>query len=646
MLRTTSFVLLLLWQILGGLASFSRVNLETVNLSIARQTLTAQVRVLDQNQKALAQITDGDRIHLQVLLSQKISEKVEVNFRLEGLDAQVGNCTVAAGQDGCLTQPLDAFGWYWNPGGTAQPARSVLAVAGGVTLGQSDRVSVRPRPVVMVHGFISSWQAWQTYLGPDGYLASVGIAGFAVGDGQAAGVLNTGSITDPAGRTNTIAENAAVLKQYVSRVKELTGAQKVDLLVHSMGGLISRYYIDRLMAERDVAQLIMLGTPQNGTECAYLPASLGFYLPASLEIRPSYIQGLYNQQILHRHGVQFYALAGIPIIEAFKSPCTTVPSDIAVSLESANGLPLTLREIALLHTDLNASKQAFQEFILPLLQKIPPDFTPEADPPGLSTSGAVQQFTKVYHGHLDAGSSQEFTIPIEAGVTVASFALYDTSRSLEVSVVGASGKEIELSVEKNGLVVIDDPSSLVYLGYGFANPKAGLWKVTLHTTEKTPPQGADFALSARFEGGARLTAQANPTLPRPGETVQISLQLDLAGQELPLQQAVAQIRGSDGALETLELSIQGGKAQGSWRPTRSGLYGIDLEVLAAAPQDALPAGARIERAAFLTAEVQPQEDRRRSLLNLALVLAGVVLGVWAAAWLARIAFKRLRGRRT
>lgn len=54
-----------------------------------------------------------------------------------------------------------------------------------------------------------------------------------------------------------------------------------------MGGLIARYYIDRVMTSRDIAQLLMLGSPMAGTDCADLPASLGLYLPASLEIRPA-----------------------------------------------------------------------------------------------------------------------------------------------------------------------------------------------------------------------------------------------------------------------------------------------------------------------------------------------------------------------
>jgi len=125
-----------------------------------------------------------------------------------------------------------------------------------------------------------------------------------VGDGQAPGVLDTGRLSDLPHRTKTIAENAAVLRDYIAGVKRLTGATEVDLVAHSLGGLIARYYLDRLMPERDVARLIMLGTPNGGSDCASLPAALGFSAPATLELRPDYAPALDSVARLERMGVR------------------------------------------------------------------------------------------------------------------------------------------------------------------------------------------------------------------------------------------------------------------------------------------------------------------------------------------------------
>jgi hypothetical protein len=199
-----------------------------------------------------------------------------------------------------------------------------------------------------------------------------------------------------------------------------------------------------------------------------------------------------------------------------------VPTDLAVSLESVTAIPVQSREMAVLHMDLNLSAQVYQEFVRPLLQTPFGGFTPEADPPPAAEAGGPLQFSRVFTGHVDRGASQVVTIPLDPGLTVASFALYDTTRSLAVAVTGASGKTIDLSARTNGLIVVDDPSALFYLGYGFENPKPGLWRVELRSSEQTPAQGADYALAARFAGGAELVASLSSLLPITGDTVSLT----------------------------------------------------------------------------------------------------------------------------
>jgi pimeloyl-ACP methyl ester carboxylesterase len=456
----------------------------------------------------------------------------------------------------------------------------------------------------MVHGFNADFHTWDNYLGPQGYLASLGLRGFAVGDGQVDGVMNTGSLSDPAAHTNSIAQNARILKEYIGNVRRITGAEKVDLLVHSMGGMISRYYLDRVMVEQDVAQLIILGTPMAGSACADLPAALGLLLPATLEIQPAYMNGVFNRQIVHRRGVPFYALAGTKLNDAIQSPCTPVPSDLVVTVDSVKAIPMPVREIDLLHTELNTSPRAFEEFVRPLLQTPPGRFEVAEDLPAQPAPAVSQQFTKVYTGHLNPGETQDVIINIDANVTVANFALYDTSRSLDVSVTGASGNTIALTAETNGLIKVEDPSVLFYLGYGFKQPKPGKWVVTLLTSPSTPPAGADYAIMAVFDGGATLTARTDLTVPALNDTVNISADLSADGQPVPMQSALATLRKPDGSAETLDMVINGNSASLEVTPSASGVYGIEVNVTALAP-DGMP----VDRAAFLSFEVQPVEGQ-------------------------------------
>ncbi|HEY6073207.1 MAG TPA: hypothetical protein VIV15_07425, partial [Anaerolineales bacterium] len=292
----------------------------------AAQTSQPNITIIDRSGENTTALTDGNQIQLEISLAAPPAQAEEITFILLGDTGKVASCTVPAGASVCRTDAFDALGWHWDSGHAGQPTRVVQAFGASQNLlGTSAQVAVDPRPVVLVHGFISSWETWKSYLGDQGYLASLGIPAFAIGDGQVPGQLNTGSLTDPAGRTNTIQQNAEILGQYIAGVKQKTGAEMVDLVVHSMGGMISRYYIDRVMQDRDVAQLIMLGSPMGGSDCSVLPAALGFYLPASLEIRSSYMTGIFNRQITHRRGVPFYDLAGTEILEAYQSPCADVP---------------------------------------------------------------------------------------------------------------------------------------------------------------------------------------------------------------------------------------------------------------------------------------------------------------------------------
>jgi len=596
------------------------------------QSTKAQITIFDKLSQPVTSLVDGNTISIKIQIPDPLTTETNVDFLLSGIDSPISTCHIPAGIRSCETATFSTLGWYWNLDGTQQLQRTISARLNGQQA--QVNVTVYPRPVVMVHGFNADFHSWDNYLGPQGYLASLGLHGYAVGDGQVEGVLNTGSISDPTARTNTIAQNAAILGIYIDNVQKATGAEKVDLLVHSMGGMISRYYLDRVMTHDNVAQLIILGTPMAGTACSSLPAALGVLLPATLEIQPSYMVNVFNQQIVHRKGVPFYALAGTKLEDTVESPCTPVPSDMVVAEESVKAIPMPVQEIPLLHIELNTSLQVFEEFVTPLIKTPPGKFETAVDPPPGSTPPTSQQFTKVYTGHLDPGATNTVTVSIDPNVTVANFALFDTSHSLDVRVQGASGNEITLDPVKNGLRKVDDPSTMVYLGYGFKQPKPGKWVVTLLTTVNTPPEGADYAISANFEGGATLSAKIGLTVPRMNEAVPVSATLTEDGASIPLETAQVKLRKPDGSAETLDMKINGNAATLEITPKASGIYGIEVDVTSQASD-----GTPVDRAAFLTFEVEPTNTQ---ITTLRLVVgAGIVLLLLIVFLVLRIRKKRV-----
>ncbi|MEV6692966.1 alpha/beta fold hydrolase [Micromonospora sp. NPDC051196] len=72
-----------------------------------------------------------------------------------------------------------------------------------------------------------------------------------------------------------ITVSAGSLRNFVGQVRSSTGAAKVDLVAHSEGGLVSRYYIKNLGGGGIIGRYVSLGTPQYGTYVANLLAFLG-----------------------------------------------------------------------------------------------------------------------------------------------------------------------------------------------------------------------------------------------------------------------------------------------------------------------------------------------------------------------------------
>ena len=60
------------------------------------------------------------------------------------------------------------------------------------------------------------------------------------------------------------------LKPVIDQAKQISGADKVDIIAHSMGGLVARSYIQGPSYDNDVDQLITLGTPHLGAADAYV----------------------------------------------------------------------------------------------------------------------------------------------------------------------------------------------------------------------------------------------------------------------------------------------------------------------------------------------------------------------------------------
>ena len=119
-------------------------------------------------------------------------------------------------------------------------------------------------PVILVHGYIHNRSA---FLAMSRHLKR---AGFRYVDG-----FNYNALADG------IPEAAARLGAEVERVLKATGAQRVMIVGHSMGGIVARYYVQELGGEDTVDTVVTLGSPHTGTYASYV--GLG---TATAQLRP------------------------------------------------------------------------------------------------------------------------------------------------------------------------------------------------------------------------------------------------------------------------------------------------------------------------------------------------------------------------
>lgn len=515
----------------------------------------------------IGHVVDGNAVRLTALLATLQPEPMDVRFALEGYPS-LGGCRIPAGEATC-TMATRADGWAWEAGKRVSERTLHAETAGNPPLFASLVIPVAPRPLVLVHGLNSDHTSWVHWIEPGGYLQEVGLPGFAVDDEQfGTRRMNTGDPSKPLAATFSIAENAQVLADYIEAVRSNTGAERVDLVGHSLGGLISRYYIQNLMPMADaedipevpaVNQFVIAGTPNGGTACGRPGAALRLFSPATSQITPEYLSQVFNPAVHDRRGVPFFGLAGDAVQES-AIRCSALPSDSLVSVDSVlNGIPVMPDRIEAKHAELNNGRPAFGR-ILKLLARSPAEFpivvTGETAP--AENAELLVQSTLVQGGTLEAGKTVSVTIPIDVA-RQASFMLYAPGSTVTMQIKTVAGKILTEETPKTNPKVsferVLEPSLPLSLGYGVIDPKAGPWEIGLTATD-TPPGGGPFAVMATVESDLHMTAEVAPGSVPAGQTV--TLRAALQAPETPQEaKATVQVRleGSDTDPVAIEMAV-------------------------------------------------------------------------------------------
>jgi len=359
--------------------------------------------------------------------------------------------------------------------------------------------------------------------------------------------------------TPPIEQNVQKLIEAIDQAKATTPAQpKVILIAHSMGGLISRAYIENNSVYRgDVKELFTFGSPHNGvyeavlgyfaspgglvSYCLLQPAVCEFSTPGMWLFNLRYSARNTNVKYHTVNGNANSPLSGLgKVLEAL----TPGEDDATVSVSSGLGLTgyLDRKETEEVHASQLGTKDYFKsdagqstsytQCLKPVLvdgaQNCGSQSTrrPTRGPVSSSTS-----HTPFIYGTLQAGQVVTNAMALEGGSTL--FATSWQTGTLAVTLVDPNNQVIDPSFAASNPGIVSYENSDTLATYNFPNAIAGMWRVVLQGIS-VPPEGSNFNTFAILsESSLALSGSTDRVWYTPGAVEQLLLLCRLH-QRLPM----------------------------------------------------------------------------------------------------------------
>ncbi len=473
---------------------------------------------------------DGNPARMMVTLRNDGDTDVSLPIELRRPDgtlaSEVGlTVELKAKETKSVPVAFDTTGLAWLQGATpaleARPWKLRITPTGQDPEERIQQVRVDPLPVVLAHGWNSDAGGWSSPTGGfDALLRSISprLRGYAVGDGQFPGVMDTGHLTEPLHVTKTIAQNATEEAQYIEGVRRATGAMHVDIVAHSMGGLISRRYVQAQMPFSEdqypvVRHLVQMGTPNMGSPCADLlmltatditsPSVVP--MPSTFQLSTGFA-GYFNQETTNLRGVKLSNLVGV----GTPLPCGwPEDSDVVVPTWSARWTLLDADRptMDILHTSMTGSAPVVADYVVPrlaarvtpLTAPVAPAVAPVAAPPATSGHEVAAFDTRVLKVRAGTGV---LAVTVPAGER---FGFAGLAAGVRFDLVDPSGNLAGSAEAGQG--------AMPFLGAS-ADPRGGgTWTVRARSTA-TPAADLDVPITFWVAGRGQVpqvsTAQVDP----------------------------------------------------------------------------------------------------------------------------------------
>ena len=341
-------------------------------------------------------------------------------------------------------------------------------------------------PVVLVHGWHpipNIWTEMKSYLSSDGF-EHVWVPKL---DGRGGHSKNADSL-------NKFIENKKdSVEQFVDSVYGFTGVRSttINLMGHSMGGIISRLYVHRFRPPVD--NLIMIATPNGGNLGASILAHLNPKADrATRELTISFMSQ-FNKDHPNVEGVHYHEVAGnYPIFHWFwcrdeYQPADPRPNDKVVNVDRVFCVPAeTQRETPKGHDNhetIITNYDTYRDYILPLLDPSisaisNPDFEQSLVTNLQEQSDTLEQLLPSYVRTILPNEVIQDTVMVDS-CAIGRFGIYWFNGDMKLVLYDPNGTLIDSAY------TVNNPSAVyatMHTGspynmecYAIANPRPGNW---------------------------------------------------------------------------------------------------------------------------------------------------------------------------
>jgi len=361
------------------------------------------------------------------------------------------------------------------------------------------------------------------------------------------------------------------LKLYdkIAEMKNTFHASQVDIVAHSMGGLVARAYALQNPLKHDVRNLIMLGTPNNGSPLLkprygrVLNAVLiGFGHPtcrkprggeAGVQMTP----GSQFLRILNGAGKQpsienYYTIAGskkIPISSRFLEE----PNDGIVEVASVQAIPGTTNSIVYVHHLEYDDDTTVFAVIVNILRGT-------ASSAGASIqvqqSGAGYQESALIEDSVGVGGENHHSVPIDSTVSEAYFILASDGGELDFTLTSPGGTFINPTFADSDPLITYTNAITTLTEYDVASPEQGNWTAHVAISE-TASSEVSYTMLALFDSDLGLSILLGENVYHSNDPVPLMAQLMNASDPVTEATVTAQVEDPGGSMQALPLYDDG-----------------------------------------------------------------------------------------